>query len=65
MAVNELREKSHSADFDFQCRKFAKQLEKAGKIAKKALIIGEDEVKGRYYTVKDLISGEQTRVESL
>ena len=65
LAVNELREKSHSADFDFQCRKFAKQLEKAGKIAKKALIIGEDEVKGRYYTVKDLISGEQTRVESL
>lgn len=65
LAVNELREKSYSADFDFQCRKFAKQLEKAGKIAKKALIIGEDEVKGRYYTVKDLISGEQTRVESL
>ena len=65
LPVNELREKSHSADFDFQCRKFAKQLEKAGKIAKKALIIGEDEVKGRYYTVKDLISGEQTRVESL
>ena len=65
LAVNELREKSHSADFDFQCRKFAKQLEKAGKIAKKALIIGEEEVKGRYYTVKDLISGEQTRVESL
>ena len=65
LAVNELREKSHSADFDFQCRKFAKQLEKAGKIAKKALIIGEDEVKGRYYTVTDLISGEQTRVESL
>ncbi len=65
LAVNKLRDKGYSADFDFQNRKFAKQLEKAGKIAKKALIIGEDEVNGGYYTVKDLASGEQTRVEEI
>ena len=44
-----------------QSRKFAKQLEKASKVALKAIILGEDEIKGGYYTVKDLTSGEQTK----
>ena len=56
-----LREKGYSADFDMQSRKFAKQLEKASKVALKAIILGEDEIKGGYYTVKDLTSGEQTK----
>ena len=48
-----------------QKRKFAKQLEKASKIANKAVIIGEDEIKGGYYTVKDLTTGVQTREEKI
>lgn len=60
--VEYLRDKGYSADFDFQNRKFTKQLEKAGKISSKALIIGEDEIKGGYYTVKDLLKGTQEKV---
>lgn len=63
--VFELRKKGFSAEFDMQKRKFAKQLEKASKIANKAVIIGEDEIKGGYYTVKDLITGVQTREEKI
>lgn len=63
--VFELRKKGFSAEFDMQKRKFAKQLEKASKIANKAVIIGEDEIKGGYYTVKDLTTGVQTREEKI
>ncbi len=63
--VQMLRDKGFSADFDFQNRKFAKQMEKAGKIANKAVIIGEDEIKGKYYTVKNLTTGEQIKTETL
>lgn len=64
-AVQILRDKGFSADFDLQNRKFGKQFEKAGKIAKNAVVIGEDEVKGGYYTVKNLITGEQKQVKEL
>ena len=63
--VFELRKKGFSAEFDMQKRKFAKQLEKASKVANKAVIIGEDEIKGGYYTVKDLTTGVQTREEKI
>lgn len=63
--VQYLRNKGKSADFDFLNRKFGKQIEKAGKTAKNAVIIGEDEIKGGYYTIKNLITGEQTKVKEL
>ncbi len=63
--VQYLRDKGYSADFDFQNRKFGKQFEKAGKTAKNAVIIGEDEINGGYYTVKNLITGEQKQVKEL
>jgi len=63
--VQYLRNKGKSADFDFLNRKFGKQIEKAGKTAKNAVIIGEDEIKGGYYTVKNLITGEQTKEKEL
>lgn len=63
--VQYLRNKGNSADFDFLNRKFGKQFEKAGKIANNAVIIGEDEVNGGYYTVKNLITGEQKQVKEL
>ena len=61
----ELRKKGYKADFDMQGRKFTKQLEKAGKVAKKALIIGEDEINGGYYTVKNMETGEQKQVKEI
>lgn len=63
--VQYLRDKGYSADFDFQNRKFGKQFEKAGKTAKNAVIIGEDEINGEYYTVKNLITGEQKQIKEL
>ena len=59
--TNILRQKGYSAEFDYNSRKFAKQLEKASKISKYAIILGEDEIKNNYLTVKDLSSGEQTK----
>ncbi len=61
----ELRKKGYSADFDMQSRKFAKQFEKGSKIAKKAVIIGEDEIEGGFYTVKDFETGKQTKIFEL
>ncbi len=58
--VQKLWEKGFSADFDFGARKFTKQLEKAAKTAKNAMILGEDEIKGNFLTVKNLDTGEQT-----
>ena len=63
--VQKLRNEGKSADFDYSARKFAKQLEKASKIAKKAVILGDDEIAGGYYTVKNLETGEQVKAESL
>ena len=54
-----LRRKGLSCDFDMQNRKFAKQLEKAAKIANYAIIIGEEELEKGFYTVKDLSCGTQ------
>ena len=48
-----------------QSRKFAKQLEKAGKIANFAVILGEDEINENFYTLKNLETGEQTKVQEI
>ncbi|MBE7704185.1 MAG: histidine--tRNA ligase [Cyanobacteria bacterium SIG29] len=57
----QLRKNGFSAELDYNSRKFAKQLEKASKIAKYAVIIGEDELKNNYYTIKDLSNATQER----
>ncbi len=57
----ELRQKGLRVEYDMQSRKFAKQLEKASKIAKKAIIIGEEELEGNFYTIKNLETGEQIK----
>lgn len=57
-----LRENNFSAEFDYNNRKFAKQLEKAAKIAKYAVILGEDEINNNYYTVKNLSSSTQEKL---
>jgi len=60
--AQKLRENNKSADFDMQGRKFSKQLEKASKVANCALILGDDEIKESFYSVKDLTTGNQVKV---
>lgn len=57
-----LRNIGFSAEFDYNSRKFSKQLEKAAKIAKNAVILGEEEIKNNYLTVKNLDTSEQKKV---
>ena len=60
--ANEIREKGKTCDLDYSKRKFAKQIEKAGKLANTAVIIGENELKSNTLTVKNLETYEQTSV---
>ena len=56
-----LREFGFKVEFDYNSRKFAKQLEKAGKTAKFAIILGEDEINNNYLTVKNLETAFQEK----
>lgn len=60
--VQELREQGVSCDFDMANKKFTKQLEKASKVAKFALILGEDEINSGNVSVKDLSNSEQKTI---
>ena len=51
--------------FDPFGKKFNKQLERAGKCAKFAIILGEDEIAQGFLTVKNLETGEQFQVNSI
>lgn len=61
--ANELRSKDKTAELDYSNRKFAKQIEKAGKIADYAVIIGENELSQGTLTVKNLNTFEQQSVQ--
>ncbi len=61
--TEELRAKNITCEFDLTNKKFVKQLEKASKVAKYAVIIGEDELAKGEVTVKNLDSGEQKTVK--
>ena len=57
--AEELRSNGISAEFDLTNKKFVKQLEKASKTAKYAVILGEDEMKSGNVTLKNLETSEQ------
>lgn len=61
--TEELRSNGISAEFDLTNKKFVKQLEKASKIAKYAVILGEDEIKSNTVTIKNLETSEQKTVD--
>ena len=61
--TEELRAQGISCEFDLTNKKFVKQLEKASKVAKYALILGEDEIAQGKVTVKNLETSEQKLVE--
>ena len=63
--AQKLRENNKQVDFDMQARKFAKQLEKASKVAKNAIILGEDEIEKNYFSVKNLETGEQVKIDKI
>jgi histidyl-tRNA synthetase len=62
--AQDLRAKGKNVEFDLSNKKFTKQLEKASKVAKFALILGEDEIKSGSVSVKNLETSEQVTVKS-
>jgi histidyl-tRNA synthetase len=61
--AQELRADGYKVEFDLANKKFTKQLEKASKCAKYALILGEDEIKTNKVSVKNLKTSEQVTVD--
>ena len=63
MLAEELRAQGLNVEFDLANKKFTKQLERASKVARYALILGEDEINNKSVSVKDLSTGNQKTVE--
>ena len=61
--AEELRASGKCVEFDLTNKKFTKQLEKASKVAKFALILGEDEISQGTVSVKNLETSEQKTVK--
>ena len=62
LLAEELRENGFCVEFDLSNKKFTKQLEKASKVAKYALILGEDEIKSNTVSVKNLETSVQKTI---
>jgi histidyl-tRNA synthetase len=60
--AEKLRKANISSDMDLANRKFNKQLEKASKMARFAVILGEDEISSGTLTLKNLQTGEQQKL---
>ncbi len=60
--VKYLRDNNIKTDFDFNGKKFTKQMEKASKVAKFAVILGEDEIANNTVSVKNLETSEQITI---
>ena len=60
--TEELRNHGITAEFDLTNKKFVKQLEKASKVAKYAVILGEDEIANGKVTVKNLETSIQETI---
>lgn len=61
--AQELRLQGLNIELDLTNKKFTKQLEKASKVAKFAIILGEDEIAQNKISVKNLETSEQITVE--
>ncbi len=60
--AEELRSYGLNIEFDLTNKKFTKQLEKASKCAKYAIILGEDEILKHQVSIKNLETGNQITV---
>ena len=63
LLAEELRGQGICVEFDLANKKFNKQLEKASKVAKFALILGEDEISENKVSIKNLSTGNQITVD--
>ena len=61
--TEEMRQRGLICEFDLTNKKFVKQLEKASKVAKYALILGEDELANEQITIKNLDTSEQKTIQ--
>lgn len=61
--AEELRAEGFNVEFDLSNKKFTKQLEKAAKVAKFALILGEDEINKGQVSVKNLDTSIQETID--
>lgn len=61
--AEELRHQGLNVEFDLTNKKFTKQLEKASKVAKYAVILGEDEILKHQVSIKNLEEGKQITVD--
>ena len=61
--AEELRGEGVSVEFEMGDKKFVKQLEKASKVARYALILGEDEMLEHKVSIKNLATGKQVKVK--
>lgn len=61
--AEELRAQGFNVEFDLANKKFTKQLEKASKCARFALILGEDEINAGKVSVKNLSTSEQITID--
>ena len=57
--AQELRSQGVSVEFDLANKKFNKQIEKAAKVARFAIFLGEDEIANGNVSVKNLATAEQ------
>ena len=60
--AQKLRIRGKKTEYCLQSKKFTKQLEKASKMAKYALILGEDEIQKGFYSVKNLETSVQNKI---
>ena len=61
--AEELRAEGFNVEFDLSNKKFTKQLEKASKVAKYALILGEEEIDKGQVSVKNLDTSVQETID--
>ena len=61
--ADQLRAKGFNVDIDFDNRKLGNKFNRAGKIAKYAVVIGGDEAASGNLIAKNLESGETTSLE--
>ncbi len=61
--AEELRKQGFNVEFDLSNKKFTKQLEKASKVAKYAIILGEDEIQKGQVSVKNLDTAVQETID--
>src|SRR5574344_182924 len=61
--AEELRNLGWNIEIELTNKKFTKQLEKASKVAKFAVILGEDEIKNNKVSIKNLETSEQVTID--